>query len=109
MPSRQVYVEGYLDLIRRHAANGIRTELRWIPAYEGMAGNELVDRRTKEAALEPQGLQNLKYRYIRLAAATKCHMRRDAKAEGETSWIAEKASSPTDRLGGLPTKKTLEY
>lgn len=71
MPSGQVDLEGCLDLIRRHAANGIQTELRWIPAHQGVAGNELVDRHAKDAALEPQEPQKPDNRYIRLAAAAK--------------------------------------
>jgi ribonuclease HI len=109
MASGQVYLEGCLDLIRRHAANGIRTELRWIPAHQGVAGNELVDRHAKEAALEPQGPEKPDNRYIRLAAAAKRRIRREAKAEWEKSWITEKTSRPTKRLVELPTKKTLEY
>lgn len=48
MPSGQIYLEGCLDLIRRHEANGNRTELRWIPAHQGVAGNELVDRHARK-------------------------------------------------------------
>jgi ribonuclease HI len=109
MPSGQVYLEGCLDLIRRHAANGTQTELRWIPAHQGVAGNEIVDQHAKEAALEPQGPQNPDNRYIRLAAAAKRRIRREAKAEWEKSWVAEKTSRPTKRLVEIPTKKTLEY
>jgi ribonuclease HI len=109
IPSGQVYLEGCLDLIRQHAANGIRTELRWIPAHQGVAGNELVDRHAKEAALEPQGPQKPDNRYIRLAAAAKRRIRLEAKAEWERSWVAEKTGQPTKRLIELPTKKTLEY
>jgi ribonuclease HI len=109
MPSGQVYLEGCLDLIRRHAANGIRTELRWIPAHQGVAGNELVDRHAKDAALEPQEPQKPENRYIRLAAAAKRRIRHEAKAEWERSWVTEKTSRPTKRLIELPTKKTLEY
>jgi ribonuclease HI len=109
MPSGQIYLEGCLGLIRRHAANGIQTELRWIPAHQGVAGNELVDQHAKEAALEPQGPQKPDNRYIRLAAAAKRRIRREAKAEWERSWVTEKTSRPTKRLIELPTKKTLEY
>lgn len=74
-----------------------------------MAGNELVDRHAKEAALEPQGLEKPDNQYIRLAAAAKRHIRREAKAEWEKPWITEKTSRPTKRLVELPTKKTLEF
>jgi ribonuclease HI len=43
MPSGQVYLAGCLDLIRKLAEKGIRTEIRWIPAHRGVAGNEIVD------------------------------------------------------------------
>jgi hypothetical protein len=109
LPSGQVYLEGCLDLIRRHAANGNRTQLRWIPAHQGVAGNELVDRHAKEAAQEPEGSQIPNNRYIRLAAAAKRRIRREAKIEWEKSWITEKTSRPTKRSVELPTKKTLEY
>lgn len=109
MPSGQVYLEGCLNLIKRHAAYGIRTELRWIPAHQGVLGNELVDRHAKEAAQELEGSQNPNNRYIRLAAAAKRSIRREAKIEWERSWTAEKTSRPTKRLVEIPTKKTLDY
>lgn len=85
MPSGQVYLEGCLDLIRRHAANSIRTELRRIPALQGVAGNELVDRHAKEAALEQQGPGKLDNQYICVTATAKRRIRREAKAEWEIS------------------------
>ena len=53
-----VYLADCLDLIRRLADRGIRIELRWIPAHQGMIGNEIVDQHAKEAAQEPEGPQN---------------------------------------------------
>lgn len=50
MPSGQVYLAGCLDLIRQLVKKGIRTELRWTPAHQGVVGNEIVDRHAKEAA-----------------------------------------------------------
>ena len=95
--------------IMQHAANSVRTQLRWIPAHQGVVGNELVDRHAKEAAQEPEQPQNPNNRYIRLAAAAKRRIRREAKIEWERSWITEKTSRPTKRLIELPTKKTVEY
>ena len=109
MPSGQVYLAGCLDLIRQLTGRGIRTELRWIPAHQGVIGNEIVDQHAKEAAQKPEGPQNPLNRYIRLAAAAKRQIRSEAKFEWETSWAKETTSRPTRRLIEAPTKKTLEY
>ncbi|KAJ5144461.1 reverse transcriptase [Penicillium atrosanguineum] len=109
MPSGQVYLAGCLDLIWRLSGRGIRTELRWIPAHQGVIGNEIVDQHAKEAAREPDGPQNPHNRHIRLAAATKRRVRNEAKIEWERTWAKETTSRPTRRLIGTPTKKTLEY
>jgi ribonuclease HI len=110
MPSGQVYLVGCLDLIQRLACTrGIRTELRWIPAYQGVIGNEIVDRHAKEAAQEPQGPQNPHNRNIRLAAAAKRRIRGEAKIEWEKLWTREKTSRLTKRLIEAPTRKTLAY
>ena len=109
MPSGQVYLAGCLDLIRRLTGRGICTELRWIPAHQGVIGNEIVDQHAKEAAQKPEGPQNPLNRYIRLAAAAKRQFRSEAKFEWETSWAKETTSRPTRRLIEAPTKKTLEY
>jgi hypothetical protein len=74
-----------------------------------VAGNELVDQHAKEAAQKPEEPQNPNNRYIRLAAAAKRRIRREAKIEWERSWIKEKTSRSTKRLVEIPGKKTLEY
>ena len=109
MPSGQIYLAGCLEQTQRLAAKGIRTELRWIPAHQGIAGNETVDWHAKESAQGPEGSQNSRNRYIRLAAAAKRRIRGEAKIEWEKSWTTEKTSRPTKRLVELPSKKTLEY
>ncbi|KAJ5111866.1 zinc knuckle domain protein [Penicillium alfredii] len=109
MPSGQVYLIGCLDLIRRLAERGIKTELRWIPAHQGVLGNEIVDQHAKEAAQAPDDPQNPLNRYIRLAAATKRRFRQEAKIEWERAWASEKTGRPTRRLIETPNKKTLEY
>lgn len=88
---------------------GIRTELRWIPAHQGVIGNEIVDQQAKEAAQEFNRLQNPNNRYLRLAAAAKRRFRSEAKIEWERAWAKENTSQPTRRLIEAPTKKTLEY
>ncbi|OQD73321.1 hypothetical protein PENANT_c211G00669, partial [Penicillium antarcticum] len=109
MPSGQIYLIGCLDLIHQLAERGIRTELRWIPAHQGVMGNETVDQHAKEAAHKPNDLQHPHNRYIRLAAATKRRFRQEAKLEWERMWASKKTSRPTKRLIETPHKKTLEY
>jgi ribonuclease HI len=109
MPSGQVYLMGCLDRLRQLADKGIRTELRWIPAHQGVAGNEIVDAHAKEAAQRPEEPRNSLNRYICLAAAAKRRLRREAKIEWERAWALEKTSRPTRRLIQVPTKKTLNY
>ena len=109
MPSGQVYLAGCLDLIRRLTGRGIRTELRWIPAHQGVIGNEIVDQHAKKAARESDGPQNPHNRHIRLAAAVKRRIRNEAKIEWEKAWAKETTSRPTRRLIEAPTKKTLDY
>lgn len=109
MPSGQVYLVGCMDLIRQLANRGIRTELRWIPAHQGVLGNDTVDGHAKEAAQGPENPQNPLNRYVRLAAAAKRRLRREAKIEWERAWAIEKTSRPTRRLIETPTRKTLEY
>ncbi|KAJ5318355.1 zinc knuckle domain protein [Penicillium atrosanguineum] len=109
MPSGQVYLAGCLELIRQLADKGIWTELRWIPAHQGVIGNEIVDQQAKEAAQKPDGPLKPDNRYIYLAAAAKRRIRNEAKLEWERTWAKETTSRPTRRLIETPTKKTLEY
>jgi len=109
MPSGQIYLAGCLNLIRQLANKRIRTELRWIPAHQGVVGNEIVDGYAKEAAQGPEEPRNSLNRYICLAAAAKRRLRREAKVEWERTWALEKTSRPTRRLIKVPTKKTLKY
>ncbi|KAJ5543315.1 zinc knuckle domain protein [Penicillium sp. DV-2018c] len=109
MPSGQVYLSGCLDSIQQLADKGIWTELRWIPAHQGVIGNEIADHHAKDAAEGPEGPHIPLNRGIRLAAAAKKRIRNDAKLEWETLWAKETTSRPTKRLIEIPTKKTLEY
>ena len=68
-----------------------------------------MDRYAKEAAQGTDGPQNPLNRYMRLAAATKCRYRSEAKIEWERAWTNEKTSRTTRRLIEVPTKKNLEY
>ncbi|KAG0160606.1 hypothetical protein PDIDSM_8136 [Penicillium digitatum] len=49
MPSGQVYLEGCLRLLE-WCNDKIQVELRWVPAHEGIPGNEAADMYAKEAA-----------------------------------------------------------
>lgn len=107
MPSGQVYLAGCLGLIQRLAGRCVRIELRWIPAHQGVIGNEIVDQHAKEAAQEPDGPQNPLNRGICLAAAAKRRIRREVKLKWDRTWAKETTSRPTRRLIEAPTKKTL--
>lgn len=98
MPSGQVYLAGCLDLIRQLAGKGIRTNLRWIPAHQGVIGDEVADQHAKEAAQEPDGPQNPLNRGVCLAAAAERRIRSEAKFEWETRWAKETTSRRTRRL-----------
>ncbi|QQK44597.1 Reverse transcriptase, putative [Penicillium digitatum] len=72
MPSGQVYLEGSLRLLDWCSKSKIQVELRWIPAHEGIPGNEHVDMLAKSAATTTD-TSNYHNRSTRLAAAaSKC-------------------------------------
>jgi hypothetical protein len=105
MPSGQVYLYGCNILLQQ--LRGIDVEFRWIPAHEGIAGNEQVDGHAKEAAkCETPSPHDRK---IRLAAAAKRGIRTAAKIAWERSWEKEKSGKATKRLLPVPTKKVLEF
>lgn len=58
MPSGQIDLIEWVDLIHQLAERGITTELRWIPAHQGVLGNETVDQHAKDAAQKPDDPQN---------------------------------------------------
>ena len=107
MPSGQIYLCGCNNLLQQLGNQGIDVEFRWIPAHEGIAGNERVDGYAKEAAkcetLSPHD------RKIRLASAAKRGIRNAAKSAWERAWEKEKSGKATKRLLPVPTKKVLEF
>ena len=109
MPSGQASLAGCLDLVSQLREKGIRAELRWVPAHQGILGNETADEHAKEAAQKIDEPHNPNNRYIRLAAAAKRRIRTEAKIEWEGEWTKETTSRETRRLIKAPTKKTLEY
>jgi ribonuclease HI len=90
MPSGQTYLEGSIQLLQWYADKGIQVELRWIPAHEGILGNENADMLAKEAATTAEAsIQQTSTdynRYIRLAAAAKRGIRQNTKIVWERSW-----------------------
>jgi ribonuclease HI len=52
MPSGQIYLAGCLDLLEWLNTKGVSVEFYWIPAHQGIHGNETVDQHAKDAAQE---------------------------------------------------------
>ncbi|KAJ5639863.1 uncharacterized protein N7484_007725 [Penicillium longicatenatum] len=83
MPSGQVYLRGCVQSLQHLHKQGIRVEFRWIPAHQGIPGNELVDEHAKQAAkAEIAGPHD---RNIKLAAAAKRGIRERAKFAWEAA------------------------
>jgi ribonuclease HI len=107
MPSGQVYLRGCIQNLQLLNNQGIRVEFRWIPAHQGIPGNELVDEHAKQAAkAETAGPYD---RHIKLAAAAKRGIRDQAKFTWEAAWEKEKVGHATKRLVPVPTTKVLDY
>ncbi|KAJ5655622.1 hypothetical protein N7507_007572 [Penicillium longicatenatum] len=107
MPSGQVYLRGCVQSLQNLHNQGIHVEFRWIPAHQGIPGNELVDEHAKQAAkAETAGPYD---RNIKLAAAGKRGIRERAKFAWEAAWEKEKAGYATKRLVPAPTKKVLDH
>ncbi|KAJ5190110.1 uncharacterized protein N7498_009095 [Penicillium cinerascens] len=108
MPSGQVYLRGAIENLQKLAEQDIQVELRWIPAHQGIPGNELVDEHAKQAAkAEVPGPHD---RHIKLAAAARRGIRERAKITWEAAWEKEKkVGQATKRLIPVPTKKVLDY
>lgn len=101
MPSGQVYLTGCLDLINWLAARRIGVEFHWIPAHQGILGNETVDQNAENAAQEEICSQIDNNRYIRLAAAVKRRFREKATVAWENAWARETTGRPTKRLARM--------
>jgi ribonuclease HI len=78
MPSGYIYLLGASLLASWLVDQGIKTEFRWIPAHEGIPGNEQVDGVAKRVALRT-GLAGVDDRRIIPAAAVKRRVREAAK------------------------------
>ncbi|KAJ5809039.1 uncharacterized protein N7503_001257 [Penicillium pulvis] len=109
MPSGQVYLRGAIKNLQKLADQDIQVELRWIPAHQGIPGNELVDKHAKQAAKAEADTPGPHDRHIKLAAAAKRGIRERAKITWEAAWEKEKSGKATKQLIPVPTKKVLDY
>jgi ribonuclease HI len=110
MPSGQIYLRGCIQNLQSLKNQGIQVELRWIPAHQGIPGNELVDEHAKQAATAETDAPGVHDRHIKLAAAARRGIRERAKIAWETAWEKEKkVGTATKRLIPVPTKKVLDY
>ncbi|KAJ5458797.1 hypothetical protein N7530_010741 [Penicillium desertorum] len=109
MPSGQVFLEGCLCLLEW--CKGIQVEIRWIPAHEGIPGNEHADTLAKEAATT-NDINHNHNRYIRLAATARKGIKQDTKAAWERSWSktgVRMTARRTRKLIEAPNKSSLIY
>jgi ribonuclease HI len=84
--------------------------LRWIPAHDGVPGNEAADGSAKCAALEiaggaTGGGTGADKPVIRLAAAAKRMVRERIQDRWKKQWESERTAQPTKRLVKWPDKK----
>jgi ribonuclease HI len=87
--------------------------LRWVPAHDGVPGNEAADSSAKLAAIERAGgatdggTTGADKPTIRLAAAAKRMVRARIQDRWRKQWDAERTAQPTKRLVEWPNKKVL--
>jgi ribonuclease HI len=98
MPSGQIYLVSAIEHLRWLTERGIHVEFRWIPAHEGVPGNELADATAKEAALTAS------------TPGIKRRIRQHAKQAWEAAWWKERGARSTRRLIETAGKKeALQY
>ncbi|KAJ5159355.1 reverse transcriptase [Penicillium coprophilum] len=109
MPSGQVYLEGCLRLLEWCSTqNKIQVELRWIPAHEGIPGNEIADMLAKTAATTQE--PNHHNRFIRLAAAASKSVKQESTIAWEKAWTkGGRTARRTRRMIEVPNKSNLTY
>lgn len=112
-PSGQYVLGVIYDRVRtlrsRHSSF---VTLRWIPAHNGVPGNEVADSSAKLAAIESaggatDGGAGSDKPTIRLAAAAKRMVRARIQDRWRKQWDAERTAQPTKRLVEWPNKKVL--
>lgn len=123
MVSGQVFLQKCLETIDWCNGRGISITFQWIPAHEGVPGNEEADRMAKIAAIRnPQDPGGYAYtnddqRYqqdndnspVWLMAVARRRIRRRAQETWERAWEKEGTGRPTKRLIQVPGKKVLRY
>jgi tubulin alpha len=80
----------------------------WIPAHEGIDGNEKADELAKAVVVRgpmPDEAEQM----VRLGAAAKRVVRERLKKEWVQAWQKEKTSRPTKRLIQTPGPQVLRY
>lgn len=106
MASGQVYQRECFRLLEWYTREGISVAIRWIPAHEGIPGNEAADRTAKEAAT---GSGQQSGTTVWLASAAKRKIRGDITQKWLKMWEKAPEGKPTKRLVRAPTRKVLSY
>jgi ribonuclease HI len=91
---------------------GVRVEIRWVPAHIGIWGNEAADRAAKRAAKQNagagQGNENItQTRIYHLQATLKTWVKRQTRAEWINSWREETRGRTTFKHTRRPSHKVL--
>jgi ribonuclease HI len=106
-------VKQILGKVKQLRDEGTKVNVRWIPAHEGIDGNEAADRAAKEAtgwredgqdgprAEPPSELYALR-------STLKTWSRKTANKQWQVNWAAETKGSATRRHTPIPTKKVLQ-
>ncbi|THC88050.1 hypothetical protein EYZ11_012504 [Aspergillus tanneri] len=104
--SGQEILRGCLELLRWCEEKGIRVTLQWIPAHQGVPGNEAADQLAKQAAQRGplQGQQ-----LVMLQPVAKRRIRAESKAKWAKAWQRTRTGRPTKRLIKAPEKGVLRY
>jgi hypothetical protein len=108
MVSGQVFLKACLELEGWCREAGFHVVFHWIPAHEGIDGNEKADELTKTAAVRGPMPNEIKW-MVRLGAAAKRVVRERLKKEWVQAWKKEKTSCPTKHLIQTPGPQVLWY
>jgi ribonuclease HI len=92
---------------------GIAMDVRWVPAHEGIDGNEAADRAAKEATGWRENDQNgprveAPSELYALRSTLKTWSRKTANRQWQARWASETKGSATRRHTPVPTKKVLQ-
>jgi hypothetical protein len=104
----QVFLKACLELEGWCREAGFHVVFYWIPAHEGIDGNEKVDELVKTAAVRGSMPDEAKW-MVRLGAAAKRVVRERLMKEWVQAWKKEKTSCPTKRLIQAPGPQALRY